>query len=262
MLVATFNVNSIRQRIDIVRNWLLERQPDVACFQEIKCQNSDFPHEAFDDLGYNIAVHGQKTFNGVAIFSKTQLDDVIIQPIKAHEQDEQARSIEAIVKFGSSVLRVLNIYAPNGNPLGTEKFPYKLAWTHDLVRHVKANLAHEEPYIILGDYNIIPEDIDCDDPKAWTKDALFQPESRSLYRELQGLGLTDAVRATRPEAGVYTFWDYKSQAWPRDEGIRIDHALLSPQAADQLVETGIDKHLRGLERPSDHVPVWVRLASV
>ncbi|HRK25361.1 MAG TPA: exodeoxyribonuclease III [Beijerinckiaceae bacterium] len=256
--IATWNVNSVRQRIGLLCEWLRTRAPDVVCLQEIKCVDEAFPTAEIEALGYNVAVHGQKTFNGVAILSKRPFDEVQ-RGLPGGDGDEQARYIEAVISHAAGAIRVASIYLPNGNPLGTEKFPYKLAWMERLRRHAAGLLAYEEPLVLAGDYNVIPEARDARNPEQWLGDALFQPESRAALRALANLGLTDAIRATSDDPGLYTFWDYQAGAWQRDNGIRIDHLLLSPQAADRLIAAGIDRDERAREKPSDHVPVWVQL---
>jgi exodeoxyribonuclease-3 len=258
MKIATWNINGVRARIDSATAWLKDAGPDVLCFQEIKTEDQSFPVEAFEDLGYNVAVHGQKGFNGVALLSKHPLEDVT-RGLPGGDGDEQARYIEAVVSVGSGAIRIGGLYLPNGNPVGTEKFAYKLAWMERLEAHAKALLAREERFVLAGDYNIIPEPDDARFPENWTGDALFQPESRRAYRRLINLGLTDAFRACHREPGHYTFWDYQAGAWQKNNGIRIDHLLLSPQAADRLRSTTIDKRTRAWERPSDHVPVVIDL---
>ena len=237
--------------------WLKAANPDVVCLQEIKCQDENFPAEAFEALGYNCAVHGQKSYNGVAILSKFPLEDVTPR-LPGGDGDDHARYLEALVSGPKGVLRLGCLYAPNGNPLG-EKFTYKLKWLDRLHAHAKELLRNEEPVALLGDYNIIPEDQDCWDPKVWAGDALFQPESRGHYRALLNLGLTDALRSVNPNPHVYTFWDYQAGRWQRDQGIRIDHWLLSPEMADRLEGCVVDHGPRGLERASDHTPVILTL---
>jgi len=258
MKVATWNINGVKARIEAALTYLRQECPDVICLQEIKSVDENFPAGAFEDLGYNVAVHGQKGFNGVAILSKLPFDDVT-RRLPGNHDDEQARYIEAVVSVPSGAIKVVSIYAPNGNPLGTEKFSYKLAWLKRLEQHARAMLAEEMAFVIAGDYNIIPEPADAKRPSAWTEDALFQPESRASFRRLVNEGLTDAVRLCHPDPGVYTFWDYQAGAFQKDDGIRIDHLLLSPQAADRLKSAGVDRFTRGWEKPSDHVPVWVDL---
>lgn len=259
MRVATWNVNSIRQRIEHLTAWLKERAPDVVCLQEIKCVDEAFPREPFEALGYNVAVHGQKTFNGVAILSKHKLEEVT-PGLPGEDSDDHARFLEATISTANGVLRVASIYLPNGNPPDTEKYPYKLRWIDRLRAYAQDRLALEEPLVLAGDYNVIPTEADVHNPAAWIKDALFLPTTREKFRTLANLGLTDALRAVTDESGLYTFWDYQAGAWQKNWGIRIDHLLLSPQAADRLVTAGIDKHVRSWEKPSDHVPVYIDLA--
>jgi exodeoxyribonuclease-3 len=258
MRIATWNVNSIKQRLDHMVNWLNERQPDIVCLQETKCLEEAFPRETFEALGYNVAVHGQKAFNGVAILSKLRFDEVR-QRLPGDEDDEQARFLEATMSTARGALRVASIYLPNGNPPETEKYPYKLKWMDRLFSYARERLELEEPLILAGDYNVIPTAADVYNPAAWSNDALFLPTTRERFRALLNLGLTDAVRALTDTPGLYTFWDYQAGCWQKNWGIRIDHALLSPQAADRLMSAGIDKQVRGLEKPSDHVPLVVDL---
>ena len=259
MLIATWNVNSIKQRLDHTLRFLDETKPDVLCLQELKCPDEAFPAERIEALGYNVAVHGQKAFNGVAILSRHPVSDVR-RGLPEGDGDDHARYVEAVISHPAGIVRVASIYLPNGNPVGTPKFGYKLAWMERLRRHAAALLRLAEPLVLAGDYNVIPEDRDVYDPAAWLGDALFQPESRAAFRSLLGLGLTEAVRACDDRPGLYTFWDYQAGAWQRNKGIRIDHLLLSPQAADHLVATQIHKETRGWEKPSDHVPVSARFA--
>ena len=258
MKIATWNINGVKARIDTLLTWLGEAKPDVVCLQEIKSVDEGFPAEAIENAGYNVAVHGQKGFNGVALLSKSRLEDVS-RGLPGDAADEQARYIEGTVVVGTRSVRVGGLYLPNGNPIGTEKFSYKLAWMARLEAHARTLLASEQAFVLAGDYNVIADPIDAKSPKDWLGDALFQPESRQAYRRLIALGLTDAIRTSHTESGIYTFWDYQAGAWQKNNGIRIDHLLLSPQAADLLTGSGIDKHTRGWEKPSDHVPVWVEL---
>ncbi len=258
MKIATWNINGIKARLPTVLTWLSQAQPDIACLQEIKSIDDNFPASAFEDLGYNVATHGQKSFNGVAILSKFAFDE-IKRGLPGDDDDEQARYIEALVSTPDAVIRAASIYLPNGNPLGSDKFPYKLAWMDRLTQHA-AQLLHDEiPTVLAGDYNVIPDPRDAKRAQDWTQDALFQPESRSKFNELLNLGLTDAIRCAHPQDGIFTFWDYQAGAWNKNNGIRIDHMLLSPQAADRLKEAGIDRETRGWEKPSDHVPVWTEI---
>jgi exodeoxyribonuclease-3 len=258
MKITTWNINGVKARLDAALTYLRQEAPEIVCLQEIKSIDENFPSEMFEELGYNVATHGQKGFNGVAILAKSPIEDVA-RGLPGNEDDPQARYIEATVSVPSGVVKVASIYAPNGNPVGSEKFPYKLGWLRHLDAHARALLAEEVPLVLAGDYNIIPEPADAKRPDAWTGDALFQPESRAAYRTLLNTGLTDAVRLCHPEPGVYTFWDYQAGAFQKDDGIRIDHLLLSPQAADRLRSSGVDRFARGWEKPSDHVPVWIDL---
>jgi exodeoxyribonuclease-3 len=261
MRIATWNVNSVNARLETVLAWFEQAAPDVAVLQEIKCIDEKFPTQAFERLGYNVAVHGQKTYNGVAMLSKFPLEDVRrgLPFLNDDEVDEQARYIEAVIA-APTPFRMVGIYLPNGNPLGTEKFDYKLAWMRRLHAHAKGLLALEEPLVIAGDYNVIPEPEDVANPAAWLGDALFQPESRGAFRALKNLGLTDAYMQVDGAPGGYTFWDYQAGAWPRNLGIRIDHLLLSAQAADRLKGVEIHRDERDKEKPSDHVPVVAELS--
>ncbi|HEY5048662.1 MAG TPA: exodeoxyribonuclease III [Rhizomicrobium sp.] len=255
MKLATWNVNSIKARIGAACDWLKEAEPDVVCLQEIKTTEESFPAEAFESLGYNCAIHGQKSYNGVAILSKRPLEDVTPR-LPGGDGDDHARYIEAVIAGDKRAVRVASIYAPNGNPIGTEKFKYKLAWMDRLAQHARELLLLEEAVVLMGDINVIPAPDDCYDSKAWEADALFQPEARAALRRIECLGYTEAWRACHSETHQYSFWDYQAGCWNKDRGIRIDHIMLSPQAVDSLRGCGIDKYVRGRERPSDHVPVW------
>jgi exodeoxyribonuclease III len=256
--LATWNVNSVKQRIEAAADWLREAKPDVLCLQEIKCQESAFPSGVFEDLGYNVALLGQKAFNGVALLSRWPLSDVRMG-LPTLPSDEQARYIEAVVSVNGGAVRVASIYLPNGNPPDTGKYTYKLEWMAALTEHVDALLAYEEPLILAGDYNVIPQPEDVYEPAAWVGDALFRIETRLAFRKLLNRGLVDAFRACDARPEQYSFWDYQAGAWQRNRGLRIDHLLLSPEAAARLESCGIDKHVRGREKPSDHVPVWAVL---
>ena len=259
MKIATWNVNSIKARLENALSWLKQENPDIVCLQELKCEDHAFPGLAFEELGYNIITHGQKSYNGVAILSKQKPEDVR-RGLDGEDEDRQARYIEAVFSSGSRVVRVASIYLPNGNPPDTEKFTYKLRWMDRLTSHAKRLLELEEPVVLAGDYNVIPTPLDAKFPDQWTADALFRPESRAKLRTLVNLGFTDAVRQVHgDQPGLYSFWDYQAGAWQRNNGIRIDHLLLSPQAADLLQDARIEREVRTQERPSDHVPVVVEL---
>lgn len=258
MRIATWNVNSVRQRLGHLLDFLKEAEPDALCLQEIKCVDADFPRAEIEAAGWQVETHGQKTFNGVAIISRSRLEDVR-RGLPGDDGDEQARYLEGVLPLGHGVVRVASIYLPNGNPPNTEKYPYKLGWMQRLTAHARMLMELEEPLVLAGDYNVIPEPRDARDPAAWVSDALFLPQTRSAFRGLTNLGLTEALRSTTDASGLYTFWDYQAGAWQRNNGIRIDHLLLSPHAADRLSGVKIAKHVRGWDKPSDHVPVMVEL---
>jgi exodeoxyribonuclease-3 len=245
--------------MDNLTSWLSERQPDIVCLQETKCVDDAFPREPLESLGYNVAVHGQKTFNGVAILSKLRFDEVTAR-LPGEDGDDHARFMEAVVSTERGALRFATIYLPNGNPPNTDKYTYKISWMDRLIRYARERMELEEPLVLAGDFNVIPSERDARHPEKWTSDALFLPTTRQKFRALCNLGLTDAIRAGSDGPGPFTFWDYQAGAWQKNDGIRIDHLLLSPQAADRLVSVGIDKHVRAWEKPSDHVPVWANLA--
>ena len=257
--IASWNVNSVRTRIGHLLDWLREAKPDIALLQELKCQTEGFPRLEVEDLGYNLAIVGQKSYNGVAILSRHPMT-VEAERLPGFADDEPARYVEALVQAAGKVLRVASIYVPNGNPSGSDKFPYKLAWLDRLREHAKGLLALEEVTVLGGDYNICPTDDDVYDPVGWQDDALCRPEARAAFRRLVNLGYTDAFRALHSEPHLYTFWDYQAGRWQKDEGLRIDHLLLSPQAADRLTAAEIDKTPRKKDKPSDHTPVWCELA--
>ena len=259
MRIATWNVNSIKQRTDNIIAWLKERQPEVVCLQETKCVDDAFPREVFEAIGYNVAVHGQKAFNGVAILSKLRFDEISPR-LPGDPEDDHARFLEVAVSAGGRAVRIASIYLPNGNPPLTDKYDYKLRWMDRLLSYAESRLQLEEPLILAGDYNVIPAAADAYDPAAWTADALFLPQTRAKFHALINLGFTDALRASSDAPGLYSFWDYQAGAWQKNLGIRIDHLLLSPLAADRLSSCGVDKYVRGWEKPSDHVPVWAELA--
>ena len=258
MRIATWNVNSIRQRLDHLLTWLKDCAPDIVCLQEIKCVDEAFPREAIEALGYNVVTHGQKTFNGVALLSKLPFDETRPR-LEGDDEDVHARFLEGVVTLKHGVLRIACLYLPNGNPPETEKYPYKLKWMSRLLEYSKQRLKTEEPLVLAGDFNVIPAAQDVHNPAAWVNDALFRPATRESFQSLLGLGLTDALRAVTDAPGQYTFWDYQAGAWQKNHGLRIDHLLLSPQASDRLIDVGIDSYVRAWEKPSDHVPVWIDL---
>ena len=259
MKIATFNINGVKARIDTLLAWLDSSAPDVALLQEIKSQDQGFPRELIEDKGYRVETHGQKGFNGVAILSKLPLEDVS-RGLPGDDTDEAARWIEATV-IGTTAVRVCCLYLPNGNPAPGPKYDYKLAWMDRLHARARALLATEMAAVMAGDYNIIPQPIDAKRPEAWVLDALGLPASRAAFQRIANLGFTEAFRTLHPEPGHYSFWDYQQLAWDRNDGIRIDHHLLTPQAADLLQGSWIESAVRGLEKPSDHVPVWIELAA-
>ncbi len=296
MKIVTWNINGIRARLPLVLEWLKQHQPDIIALQEIKCMDENFPKLEFEDLGYNVEIFGQKSFNGVALLSKIPFDEVN-RSLAGNDEDEQARLIEGVFSTETGVVRICNIYLPNGNPVNgdkqyykmekeqtagvfhlrqgfggqagsgakrptatsikenkSDKFPYKLSWMDRLIEFTKQRLKFEEPFILLGDFNIIPSKLDVHNAKAWWGDALYRPESLEKFRTLQNLGLVDAIRSVSNEPN-YSFWDFQAGAWRKNNGIRIDFLMLSSQAADCLVSAKTHKDARGLERPSDHVPV-------
>lgn len=259
MRIATWNVNSIKAHSDQVTEWLKAEKPDVVCLQEIKCEDHAFPTQAFEDLGYNSAVHGQKTYNGVALLSRFPLED-IQRGLPGDETDEQARFIMATVTDAHLTVRIGGLYLPNGNPAPGPKYDYKLGWMQRLRHFAQVELHKQEAFVLAGDYNIIPSAVDAKHPQNWLQDALYLPRSRAAFESLKHLGLTESFRALNPLGqGDYTFWDYQAGAWPKNNGIRIDHLLLSPQAADRLYASRIHKSARAHEKPSDHVPVEITL---
>jgi exodeoxyribonuclease-3 len=252
--VATWNVNSVKVRLPLLLDWLDEAKPDILCLQEIKCLAADFPLMEIRGHGYHAEIVGQKSYNGVALLSKVPARDVITA-LPGDGGDSHARYVEA--NFGD--LRVASLYLPNGNPVVSDKYPYKLAWLERLRRHAADLLQQERPFVLAGDYNVIPEDEDVYDPPSWREDALFRLETRRAYRALVNLGLVDAFRALHAEPHRYSFWDYQAGRWQHDAGLRIDHLLLSPQAADRLTAADIDKGPRGKDKASDHTPVWCEI---
>ena len=266
MKIATFNINGIKARISALTDWIDDAQPDVAILQEIKSVDEGFPRDVFEDKGYNVETHGQKGFNGVAILSKLPLEDVT-RGLPGAEgagregvDDQEARYIEATV-VGDKAIRICGLYLPNGNPAPGPKYDYKLRWMERLYHRAQDLLASEQPALMAGDYNIIPQAEDAARPDAWRDDALFRPESRDAFRRIVNLGYTEAFRTRETDAGHYSFWDYQAGAWDKNDGIRIDHFLLTPQCADLMNNCWIESDIRGREKPSDHVPVWVDLAA-
>lgn len=255
MRIATYNVNGIAARLPRLLEWLQGFSPDVVVLQEIKCVDEKFPRLEIESLGYHLETFGQKSFNGVAILAKEKITDVH-RGLPGDETDEQSRYIEGTV----SGIRIYGLYLPNGNPQPGPKFDYKLKWMDRLIARARQVLETEMPAVMLGDYNVCPTAEDVFDERAMAGDALIQPESRAKWRELLNLGFLDAARALQPTGHAYSFWDYQAGAWQKDHGLRIDHIFLSPQAADRLQNCAVDRKPRGLEKASDHTPVWVELA--
>lgn len=255
MRIATWNVNSVKARLPNVLAWLAEAEPDVVLLQEIKCETENFPGLEFQSAGYETHALGQKSYNGVAILSRHKIENVF-EHLPGNENDPQSRFLQADIKG----IRVASLYLPNGNPLDSEKFPYKLSWMERLRLHAIELLKSEMPIVLGGDYNIIPEAVDVYNPKGWENDALFHPDSRAAYRRILQTGYTEAFRALHPDQShAYSYWDYQAGAWQHDHGLRIDHFLLSPEAADRLVNCTIDRNPRGKDKASDHTPVIVEL---
>ena len=254
MRIASWNVNSAKARQDHILDYLKAGSADVLLIQETKTQDVNFPVDLYQDAGWNVAFHGQKSYNGVAIAARQPLTDVI-SGMPGDAEDEQARYMEATI----GGVRVATIYLPNGNPAPGPKFDYKLAWMERLNIRAEELLRDEIPVVLAGDFNVIPQDIDCYDPPGWEGDALTRAESRAAFNRLSLLGYTDALRACHPGKVLYSYWDYQAGAWQKNNGVRIDHLMLSPEAADRLVAAEVDKGPRGLEKPSDHTPVWVEL---
>ena len=255
MRIATFNVNGVNGRLPRLLEWLEETQPDVACLQELKAPQDRFPEAAIEKAGYGAIWAGQSRWNGVAILARGCEPVETRRCLPGDPEDAQARYIEAEV----AGIVIGSIYLPNGNPRPGPKFDYKLAWFERLNAYAAELIAADIPVVLAGDYNVVPTDFDIYNPRSWLKDALLQPESRDAYARLLAQGWTDAIRHLHPEERIYTFWDYFRNAWPRNAGLRIDHLLLSPQAADRLLDAGVDKEYRGREKASDHAPTWVML---
>ncbi len=258
-LIATWNINSIKARIGHLRHWLWETQPDIALLQETKCDDNAFPRMEIEDLGYNLALNGQKTYNGVAILSKYPLDDVR-KGLDGEPDDAQARYIEAVASVEGTVIRVASVYVPNGQAVGSDKFAYKLRFFERLRSRLSQLLPYEEVCVIGGDYNAAPYPIDVYNPEKLDGTVCYHPEERRQLRALLHLGYYDAFRTVNPHAEQFSWWDYRGNAYPNNHGLRIDHLLLSPQATDWLHESRIDETARSWEKPSDHAPVLCELA--
>ena len=257
MKIVSYNLNGIRARLPRLLEYLEEQKPDLLCLQEVKCADESLPIEDIRAAGYDGLWHGQKGFNGVAILRPGDAPTLRRIGLPGDPDDTHSRYIEGEV----GDLVIASLYLPNGNPVGTEKFDYKLRWMERLREHASALLAEERPVVLAGDWNVVPTDEDVFSPKAMAHDALLQPETRAAFRRILHQGWTDAIRARYPEGPVWTFWDYTAGCWQRDAGFRIDHLLLSPHAADRMLDAGVDKEYRGREKASDHAPTWVRLES-
>jgi len=258
LTIAAWNVNSIKARIENVTAWLSERNPDIVCLQELKSLDEAVPREPLEALGYNVETVGQKTYNGVALLSKRPIEEVSLRALPlldGDEPDEQARYLECVISADAGPVRVASLYLPNGNPAPGPKYDYKLAWMKRLQARASALRAFEEPVVLAGDYNVIPRESDVHDPAAWADDALFLPQTRDAFYALTHAGWADAFEQVDGRAHQYTFWDYQRGAWQKNHGIRIDHLLMSPQAADRLSSVEIDKGPRGREKASDHTPI-------
>ncbi|WP_332066227.1 exodeoxyribonuclease III [Bartonella sp. CB189] len=257
MKIATWNVAGIKARHETLYKWLQKNQPDIVCLQEIKSTDENFPRDAIESLGYHVEIHGQKSFNGVAILSKKAPDEVTRQ-LPGDNSDKQARYIEAVYSINKKVIRIASLYLPNGNPVNSEKYLYKMEWMERLYRHAKLLLSYEEPLILAGDYNVIPAPLDAKKPQEWNNDALFLLQTRQAFQRIINLGFYDAIRSATSSPS-FSFWDFQASAWLKNNGIRIDHLLLSPEAVDQLICAYSQTEVRGYLKPSDHTPVWIHL---
>ncbi|QEC53735.1 exodeoxyribonuclease-3 [Anseongella ginsenosidimutans] len=256
MKIATYNVNGVNGRLPVLLRWLKETAPDVVCLQELKAPQEKFPEQAIREAGYNAIWQGQKSWNGVAILARDKNIQEIRRALPGDEEDSHSRYIEAQIEG----ISIGCLYLPNGNPLPGPKFDYKLRWFQRLTEHAAGLLAAGTPVVLAGDYNVMPTDLDVYKPERWINDALFRPEVRLAFRTLVDQGWTDALRKLYPEEKIYTFWDYFRNAYGRDAGLRIDHFLLSPALDKRLLAAGVDRHVRGWEKTSDHAPVWIELA--
>ncbi|WP_455478217.1 exodeoxyribonuclease III [Bartonella sp. B10] len=257
MKIATWNIAGIKARHETLCKWLQKNQPDIICLQETKTTDEDFPRYEIESLGYHIAMHGQKSFNGVAILSKKTPDEVI-RTLPGNDDDKQTRYIEAIYSMNKGVIRVVSLYLPNGNPVNSEKFSYKMEWMERLYIHAKLLLSYEEPTVLAGDYNVIPTALDAKNPQQWHNDALFLQQTRQIFQRIVHLGFYDAIRNVT-DTPSFSFWDFQAGAWEKNNGVRIDHLLLSPEATDKLTCAYSQTEVRGYQKPSDHTPVWIYL---
>jgi exodeoxyribonuclease III len=256
MKIATYNVNGVNGRLPVVLRWLKESKPDVACLQELRTPDEKFPEKAFADIGYNSIWHGQKSWNGVAVLAKNKLElKEAGRGLPGDPEDLQSRYIEAMVNG----ILICCLYLPNGNPAPGPKFDYKMAWLERLIIKARKLIKLQTPVILLGDYNVVPTDLDAYKPERWVKDAVFFPEAKAAYKRLLKQGWTDAIRKLYPEQKIFTYWDYFRNAFARDAGIRMDHILLNPALKNKLLKGAVDRHVRSWEKTSDHAPVWVEI---
>lgn len=256
MKIATYNVNGINGRLPVLLKWLSETDPDIVCLQELKAPQENFPEQAIKDAGYHAVWKGQKSWNGVAILSRSADIRLVHESVSGNEEDENSRYIEALVHD----IRVGCLYLPNGNPNPGPKFDYKLDWFEKFIKHAEALLKEKIPAVLAGDYNVIPTELDVYKPENWKTDALFRPESRAAFKQLTDQGWIDSIRHLYPDERIYTYWDYFRKAYDRNAGLRIDHLLLSPDLSGRLIAAGVDRQVRGWEKTSDHAPVWIELA--
>jgi exodeoxyribonuclease-3 len=255
MKIATYNVNGVNGRLNVLLKWLEETTPDIVCLQELKAQQDNFPVKAINDAGYNAIWHGQKQWNGVAILARNMEIDEVTRFLPGDDEDIQSRYIEALING----IVIACLYLPNGNPAPGPKLEYKLKWFDRLADRAATLLSLKVPVILVGDYNVMPTELDVYKPEKWVNDALFLPEVRKVFAAIVSQGWTDAIRTLYPNEKIYTFWDYFRKAYERDAGLRIDHFLLSPQLAKKLISGGVDRHVRGWEKTSDHAPVWIEI---
>ena len=255
MKIATYNVNGVNGRLNVLLKWLEETTPDIVCLQELKAQQDNFPVKAINDAGYNAIWHGQKQWNGVAILARNMEIEEVTRVLPGDEEDVQSRYIEALING----IVIACLYLPNGNPAPGPKLEYKLKWFDRLADRAATLLSLKVPVILIGDYNVMPTELDVYKPEKWVNDALFLPEVRRAFATIVSQGWTDAIRTLYPNEKIYTFWDYFRKAYERDAGLRIDHFLLSPQLAKKLISGGVDRHVRGWEKTSDHAPVWIEI---
>lgn len=255
MKIATYNVNGINGRLPVLLRWLEQAQPEIVCLQELKAPQDKFPLKAINDAGYNVIWHGQKQWNGVAILAKGGIEE-ICRTLPGNDDDLQSRYMEVLYE---NHLVITCLYLPNGNPAPGPKFDYKLEWFQRLHKRAAVLMDFNTPVILIGDFNVMPTELDVYKPERWVDDALFRPEVRKAFKKLIGQGWTDAIRSLYPNETIYTFWDYFRNAYGRNAGLRIDHFLLHPLLKTKLTDGGVDKEVRGWEKSSDHAPVWIEV---